>query len=204
VWAIACPDWQDLGQDDSELDGRYSRPEGRKRPPTPIWRVWAGIARRIEADLEQPIMAAAGDELVGVCRLPVDPVIKHVSPDGGAVSWHYPGTVVTIDATGTVEVIGLVPSSGGVVAADDGRVWLLGFDDESSPGPAPAIREVRADSRQMASGPRSLLRFERPVTVLGRSAVDIMWPRPPQTPESRARHLRRSSAFSPSMQVTPG
>jgi hypothetical protein len=127
VWAIACPDWQDLGQDDSEQDGRYWGPEGRKRPPTPIWRVCAGTARRIEADLEQPIMAAAGDELVGVCRLPADPVIKHVSPGGGTVSWHYPGTVVAIDTTGAVEVIGPVPSSGGVVAADDGRVWLLGL-----------------------------------------------------------------------------
>jgi hypothetical protein len=212
VWAIACPDWLDTGQDDPEQDRRYSRLDGRKRPviweepagaevaghseraargdfedmrpATPIWRVCAGAARRIEADLEQPIMAAAGDELVGVCRLPADPVIKHVSPDSGSVSWHYPGTVVAIDAAGTIEAIGPVPSSGGVVAADDGRVWLLGFDDEteSRPGPAPAIREVRADKRQMASGPRPLLRFERPVAVLDRFAIDIMWLRPPRDP----------------------
>ena len=39
-------------------------------PPTPIWRISAGTVRRIEVDLEQPILAAAAGKLAGVCRLP--------------------------------------------------------------------------------------------------------------------------------------
>ncbi len=100
-------------------------------PPTPIWRVSAGTVRRIGVDLEQPILAAAGGKLAGVCRLPSDPIVKHLSPGAGSVSWRYPGTVVVIDDTGTLDVLGPVPGSGGAVCADDGGVWLLGFEEEA-------------------------------------------------------------------------
>ena len=86
-------EWRDAEGDVEDLE-----------PPTPIWRVLAGVARLIDADLEQPILAAAGGMLAGVCRLPSDPIIKHLSP-GGSVSWRYPGTAVVIDDTGALGVL---------------------------------------------------------------------------------------------------
>ena len=71
--------------------------------------------------------------LAGVCRLPSDPIIKHLSP-GGSVSWRYPGTAVVIDDTGALDVLGPVPGSGGAACADDGIVWLLGFEGEADDG----------------------------------------------------------------------
>ena len=58
----------------------------------------AGAATRIEADLEQPILAGMGSGVAGVSRLPSDPVVERITPYG-SVSWRYPGTVVVIDKT---------------------------------------------------------------------------------------------------------
>ena len=52
-------DWRDAEGDFEDL-----------MPPTPIWRICAGAVRRIGLDLEQPMLAAAGGKLAGVCRLP--------------------------------------------------------------------------------------------------------------------------------------
>src|SRR5580693_7060549 len=117
--ARTLADWRDAEGDFEDL-----------LPPTPIWRVSAGTVRRIELDLEQPTLAAAGGKLAGVCRLPSDPIVKHLSPGAGSVSWRYPGTVVVIDDTGTLDVLAQVPGSGGAVCADGGTVWLLGFEEE--------------------------------------------------------------------------
>ena len=129
-------------------------------PPTPIWRVSAGTVRRIGVDLEQPILAAAGGKLAGVCRLPSDPIVKHLSPGAGSVAWRYPGTVVVIDDTGTLDVLGPVPGSGGAVCADDGDVWLLGFEEEADDEPARRCarsRSPKAGSRRfLACGHASL------------------------------------------------
>ena len=134
--------WRAAEGDDEDLE-----------PPTPIWRIRGGVASRIDADLEQPVLAAAGGKLAGVCRLPGDPVIKHLSPGGGSVSWRYPGSVVVIDDAGTLEVLGPVPGSGGAVCADHGSVWLLGFEPETDEDPAPEVREVRVAPGRVKQGP---------------------------------------------------
>jgi hypothetical protein len=143
-------------------------------PPTPIWRVSAGTVRRIGVDLEQPILAAAGGKLAGVCRLPSDPIIKHLSPGAGSVSWRYPGTVVVIDDAGTLDVLGPVPGSGGAACADDGGVWLLGFEEEADDEPAPEVREVRVAEGRVGEVPG--LRPHRPVAVVSRFVVDLAEP----------------------------
>ena len=159
--------WRAAEGDDEDLE-----------PPTPIWRIRGGVASRIDADLEQPVLAAAGGKLAGVCRLPGDPVIKHLSPGGGSVSWRYPGSVVVIDDAGTLEVLGPVPGSGGVVCADHGSVWLLGFEPETDDDPAPEVREVRVAPGRMGSRVSGALevRPHHPVAVLGRVLVDLAWP----------------------------
>jgi hypothetical protein len=143
-------------------------------PPTPIWRVSAGTARRIGVDLEQPTLAEAGGKLAGVCRLPGDPIIKHLSPGTGSVSWRYPGTVVLIDDTGTLDVLGRVPGSGGAVCADDGIVWLLGFEEEADDEPAPQVREVQVAEGRVGEVPG--VRPHRPVAVVSRYVVDLAEP----------------------------
>jgi hypothetical protein len=155
-----------------EADGDYEE----LLPATPLWRVRAGVATRIEADLEQPILAAAGDRIVGVCRLPTDPIIKHITPYG-SVSWRYPGTVAVIDDAGTLEVIGPVPGSGGVVCADHERVWLLGFGQETDDDPAPQARQVLLGEGRVAAP--LAVRLQRPVAVLDGFVVDIKWPGSP-------------------------
>ena len=166
------------GQPDDEDGGRtladWRAEEGDVEdllPPTPIWRVCAGTALRIGLDLEQPILAAAGGKLAGVCRLPSDPIIKHLSPGAGSVSWRYPGTAVLIDDAGMLHVLGPVPGSDGTAYADDGIVWLLGFEGEASDEPAPEVREVHvAEGRvEQARG----VRPHRPVAVVGRFVVDL-------------------------------
>src|SRR5258707_6182312 len=138
-----------------------------------MWRVRAGTAHRIEADLEQPMLAAADGKLVGVGRLPSDPIIKHVEP-GGSVSWRYPGTVIVIDGAGTMDVLGAVLGSGGVACSDHGIVWLLGFEGEAHDEPAPEVREVLVAEGRVSGAfgarPRS------PVAVLDRVVVDLASP----------------------------
>jgi hypothetical protein len=154
-----------------ESDGDYEDLEAA----TPIWRIRAGGASRIQADLTQPMLAPAEGKLVGVCRLPGDPIIKHLEP-GGSVSWRYPGTVIVIDDTGTLEAVGPVPGSGGVVCTDHGIVWLLGFEGETHDEPAPEVREVLVTSRRV--GAALGVRPRNPVTVLDRFVVDLAAPEP--------------------------
>jgi hypothetical protein len=142
--------------------------------PTPIWRVVGGVARRIDADLEQPVLAAADGKLAGVCRLPSDPIIKHLSPGGGSVSWRYPGTAVVIDDPGTLDVLGPVPGSGGAAWADGGTVWLLGFEREADDEPAPEVRELLIAEHRV--GEALGVRPQRPVAVAGRFVVDLAEP----------------------------
>ena len=153
-------------------------------PPTPIWRVSAGAVRRIGLDLEQPMLAAAGGKLAGVCRLPSDPVIKHLSPGAGSVSWRYPGTAVVIDDTGSLDVLGPVPGSGGTVCAEDGIVWLLGFEAEADDEPAPEVRELQVAGGRVEEVPG--VRPRRPVAVAGRFVADLAEPDNADGPEADA------------------
>lgn len=160
---LTAADWMDEEGDDEALE-----------PPTPIWRISAGAARRIAADLDQPILAAAGNRLAGVARLPSDPVIKHIHVDGAHVSYHYPGTAIVIDEAGTLRVAGALPGSDGVAAEADGRLWLLGFDQETDEDPASSARQLLPDEGRLAA-PLGL-RLVRPVAVVGRFVVDVGCP----------------------------
>jgi hypothetical protein len=164
-------DWRDAEGDFEDL-----------KPPTAIWRVSAGAVRRIEVDLEHPILAVAGGQLAGVCRLPSDPIIKHLNPGNGSVSWRYPGTAVVIGDTGTLDVLGPVPGSGGTVWADDGSVWLLGFEAEVYDEPAPEVRELHVAQRRV--GEARGVRPHRPVAVVGRFVADLAEPNSADDPEA--------------------
>ena len=156
--------------------GRWREAEGDYEdlePPTPLWRIRGGTAHRIDVDLDQPMLTAAGGKLAGVCRLPSDPIIKHLTPFG-SVSWRYPGSVIAIGDTGTLDVLGAVPGSGGVVCADGGSVWLLGFDEETDEDAAPQVREVRVAEGRL-SGPLDV-RPHHPVAALDGLVVDVAWP----------------------------
>ena len=177
-------DWRDADGDFEDL-----------LPPTPIWRVSAGAVRRIEVDLEQPILAAAGGKLAGVARLPSDPIIKHLNPGAGSVSWRYPGTAVVIDAAGTLHALGPVPGSDGTACADDGTVWLLGFEGETDDEPAPEVREVRVAEGRIAQAPG--VRPHRPVAVVGRFIVDLAEPGHADDPETDAAHESAVIRFLP-------
>jgi hypothetical protein len=166
-------DWRDAEGDFEDL-----------RPPTPIWRICAGAVRRIGLDLEQPMLAAAGGKLAGVCRLPGDPIIKHLNPGGSSVSWRYPGTAVVIDDTGTLDVLGPVPGSGGAVCTDDGIVWLLGFEGEAYDEPAPEVREVRVAEGRVEEVPG--VRPHRPVAVVSRFVADLAEPDDAADPDADA------------------
>ena len=174
-WLTAA-DWMDADGDDEEV-----------QPPTPIWRISAGAVHRIEADVEQPILAAAEKGLAGVARLPSDPVIKHIRPGGSQLSYGYPGTAIVIDEAGTLRAAGALPGSGGAVCESDGRVWLLGFDDELAEDHQPAVREVLLDDARLADPVD--IQVGRPVAVAGGFVVDVKCPQ-----GSRGRGLRADSA----------
>lgn len=158
IWPLA--DWRAAEGDDEDLGSA-----------TPIWHVRAGVARRIEADVQEPRLAEIGGRLAGVGRLPGDPIVKRLSPGGSSVSWRYPGTVIVLDEAGALDVIGAVPSSDYVTWADGGRVWLLGGDDDASDEPAPRAREVLLAEGQLAG---SLdLRLRQPVAVIDGFVVDL-------------------------------
>jgi hypothetical protein len=171
--ARSLADWRDAEGDFEDL-----------LPPTPIWRVSAGAVRRVEVDLEEPILAVAGGKLAGVCRLPSDPIVKHLNPGVGSVSWRYPGTAVVIDDSGTLDVLGPVPGSGGAACADDGIVWLLGFEGEASDEPAPEVREVHVSEGRV--GEALDVRPHRPVAVVSRFVVDLAEPDHADDPEAEA------------------
>jgi hypothetical protein len=99
-------------------------------PAQPVWQIQGGAARRIDAGLESLRLTAAGDVLAGACRLPGDPLIKHVGPGGRSISYRSPGTIIIVDDDGTVRPVGSVASPDGVICQDRGRIWLLGFDHE--------------------------------------------------------------------------
>jgi hypothetical protein len=159
--------WRETEGDDEEA-----------APATPVWVVRAGLARRIDVDLEVPRLARVGGQLVGVCRLPDDPIVKRVSLRGSSVSWHYPGTVITMAETGRVQALGAVPSTSAVICADRGRAWLLGFVGEEDDGQpdgedAPWVREVLLAEGRVAD-PLDL-RLQGPVAVVDGFVVDIDW-----------------------------
>ena len=168
-WLTAA-DWMGAEGDDQALE-----------PPTPIWRISAGAARRVAADLDQPILAAAGNRLAGVARLPSDPVVKHIHVDGSHVSYRYPGTAIVIDEAGTLRVVGSLPGSSGTACEAAGRVWLLGFDQETDEDPAPSARQLLPDEGRLAA-PLDL-GLQRPVAVAGRFVVDIGRPPDAGDPE---------------------
>jgi len=99
------------------------------------------------------------------------PVIKHIHGDGSHVSYRYPGTAIVIDEAGTLRVAGSLPGSAGTVCEAAGRVWLLGFDQETDADPAPSARELLPDEGRLAA--RLDLGLQRPVAVVGRFVVDI-------------------------------
>ena len=183
-------DWIDADGDDEEV-----------QPPTPIWRISAGAVHRIEADVEQPVLAAAGNRLAGVARLPSDPVIKHIRP-GGSLSYGYPGTAIVIDEAGTLRPAGALPGSGGVVCESDRRVWLLGFDDELAEDQQPAVRELLLDEARLADPVD--IQVRRPVVVAGGFVVDLQWPREPGTGSSGRLRASRWCAFCRSPAANPG
>jgi hypothetical protein len=112
-------------------------------PPTPVWHIRAGTARRIDADLEAPRLAAVAGTIAAACQLPGGPLIKHVGPGGHSVHYGYPGTIITLDDTRTVQGLGKVASTRGVICEDRGRVWALGFDSEiGDPAGGGGVREL--------------------------------------------------------------
>ncbi|HEY1619571.1 MAG TPA: hypothetical protein VGG25_18255 [Streptosporangiaceae bacterium] len=140
-------------------------------PATPVWCIRDGAPRRVDVDLESPGLAAIGGRIVAACHLPGDPVIKHVS--GTGVHYSHPGTIVVIDEDGRLRPLGPVPSTGGVICEDGGRVWLLGFDCELGDPDGPGPRELLlAEGRITASLD---MRLYKPVGVTGRLVADLWW-----------------------------
>jgi hypothetical protein len=165
--SFSIADWRETEGDDEEAE-----------PATPVWLIRAGLARRIDVDLETPTLAGMGGQIVGVCRLPADPIVKQLSPSDSSVSWRYPGTVITMDETGQLQAVGSVPSTSAVICADHGRVWLLGSAGEGGGGQpdeeeAFAVREVLLAEGRVAD-PLDL-RLQGPVAVVDGFIVDIDW-----------------------------
>lgn len=146
-------------------------------PATPVWCIRGGTARRIDADLEAPRLAAVAGTIVGACQLPDDPVIKHVGPGGLSISYGYPGTIVVLDDAGKVQALGPVASTRGVICEDRGRVWLLGFDSETSDLEGSGLRELLLAEGRITGGPDA--RLHNPVGVMDGLVVDLGWQPPP-------------------------
>jgi hypothetical protein len=165
--SLSVADWRETEGDDEEAE-----------PATPVWLIRAGRARRIDVDLERPSLAEIGGQLVGICRLPDDPIVKHLGPRGSSVWWRYPGTVITLDESGRVQALGSVPSRSALICADRGRVWLLGFVGDEGDGQPDeeadqAVREVLLAEGRIAD-PLGL-QLQRPVAVVDGFIVDIDW-----------------------------
>ena len=73
-----------------------------------------------------------------------------------------------IDGTGTLDALGPVPGSACAACADEGIVWLLGFEGEASDEPAPEVREVHVSEGRV--GEALDVRPHRPVAVVSRSS----------------------------------
>jgi hypothetical protein len=135
----------------------------------PAWRISEGSATPLAFEAEILNLAALADGLVGVARLPGDPVIKQASEGGSSVGYGYPGTAITVSAQGVVDAICPVPSTGGVIAVDGSRVWLLGCDDELKDG-EPTARELLPAERRVLEP--ADVRLQQPAAVLDGFMVD--------------------------------
>lgn len=172
VWAVADANWN-CPDDDEDFDEAAYMAGGTA---TPVWQIRAGTARRINVDLEGPRLAAVAGTFVGACRLPDDPVIKHLSAGGSSVAYGYPGTIITLDDAGTVTALGPVPSTRGVICEDGERIWLLGFDSDVGDPEDPGPRELLlADG---CIGESSAMRLENPVGLIDGLVADLT-ERPP-------------------------
>jgi hypothetical protein len=185
LWAIASPD--------AEVDGEAepAAPDDRRHPvvwrgpkvswdgdeddeaarvcTVPVWRISDGSATPLAFDADGLNLAALAGGLVGVARLPGDPVVKQASGDGYSVGYGYPGTAVTVSVSGVVETICPVPSTGGVVAVDGSRVWLLGLGDELADGEPTARELLTAESRLAEPADAQL---QHPAAVVAGFIVD--------------------------------
>jgi hypothetical protein len=191
LWAIASRDWE-IAEDDEP-----AAPDDRRHPviwrgdpsgwdkdeddgatwvfPVPVWHISDGSATPLAFEAESLNLAALGDGLVGLVRLPSDPLVKQASHGGRSVGYGYPGTAITVSAQGVVDVICPVPSTRGVVAVDGGRVWLLGLadelEDEDRLGGEERTAQELLPAEGRVAGPAPA-RFQRPATVLDGFIVD--------------------------------
>lgn len=176
VWAVAHPDWYLREDDEADVETDVNEaghvPRGAA---TPVWHIRAGTARRIDVDLEGPRLAAIEGTIVGACRLPGDPLIRHLGP-GGSVDFGYPGTIITLDEAGAVTALGPVPSTHGVICEDGGRVWLLGFNSDIGDPEDPGPRELFLADGRIGAG--TTMRLEKPVGLIDGLVADLT-ERPP-------------------------
>ncbi len=175
------------GRADSPAAGRgWSVAERRRAegdtvttdPPTPVWRIRGDTARRIDADLQGPRLAAVAGTIAGVGQLPGDPLVKHVDA-GHSVSYRSPGSVIMLDGDGTVTRAGPVADTGGLICEDHGRAWLLGFDDTGDTGTGP-VRELILPGGRITD-PLGI-RVENPAGVVSGLVADLCWRAPPSDP----------------------
>jgi hypothetical protein len=173
-------------------------------PATPVWHIRAGAARRIDADLEAPRLAAVAGTIVAACQLPGDPLIKHVGPGGLSVHYRSPGTIIALDDTGTVQDLGKVPSTRGVICEDRGRAWLLGFDSEIG-DPAGGVRELLLAQGRI--GGSLDLRLQNPAGIIDGLVADLSWQVPardPAAPPSAAVRFLPVAGGDPAEVPLPG
>jgi hypothetical protein len=152
-------------------------------PPAPVWRIRGGAVQHIDADLAEPRLAAVAGTIVGVGQLPEDPLVKHVGPGGNEVSYYSPGSIVVLDAAGTVRRAGPVASTDGVICADRGRVWLLGFDrdtDRDGHLAAGGVRELILPDGRI--GARRELGLQQPAGIIDGLVADLCWLTPTDDP----------------------
>lgn len=140
-------------------------------PPTPVWQIRGGAARRINADLECLRLTAVGGMIVGACKLPGDPLIRHVGPRGPECSHRSPGTIIVLDDAGTAHAVGPVASTDGVICEDRGRIWLLGFDQQLGELEGPGPRELFLAEGRIAGCLD--MRLHHPVGVVDGLVADL-------------------------------
>ena len=151
-------DWRDAPDNGSDII----------RPPTPVWRIRAGVAARIDVGGQVGAFVARNDLVLAVCTLPTDPVVKTIEP-GGSLSYRYPASLVLGTPESGFERVGDVPELGASLFAAGDRVWLLELDRtdddfETLRSFDPATRSFSAPSR---------LDAEQPVAVVSDQVVDL-------------------------------